>query len=187
MKTIAPHPTYATWQQHFEAELPYFTQAYRRRLNWSRPEKREEEVQEALVQTAKFFATQYRMHGKLTQYPYKLARTVASRVRRGASSTRPPNRRADLMDRTARTTGPKREADTLSIFAALRMPVGLSIDFILDLLAWIEALPDKLRRYAALVCEGTPDATIRRIMGVGQQRVCHYRQQLRARWVAEMA
>ena len=50
MATLLDSPT--TWQADFEREISYYTRFYNYRLRFLTPERREEDVQEALVQTA---------------------------------------------------------------------------------------------------------------------------------------
>src|SRR4030042_5085623 len=79
----------ASWQDDFEREIPYFERLYRRRFRYLTPELRDEQVQEALAQTAIVFANQYKTHGGRTEHRHSIARDIARRARWGRSSTRP--------------------------------------------------------------------------------------------------
>ncbi len=177
----------ATWQDDFEREVDYFTHLYKRRFRNLTPELREEQVQEALVQTAQVFANQYGTHGGRTEHRHSIARYIARRVKLGRSCTRPHGRNADLLDRSQRTTGPQREVDCLSILEHVRAGRELSDDFRLDFLAFVDSLTDTLRQYALLAYHGTPENTIALTMGVHANTISRYRQRLRRRWEIDQA
>ncbi len=105
----------ATWQEDFEREVPYYTHFYKHRFRRLTPELRDEMVQEALVQTAIVFESQYRTHGGRTEHRHSIARNIAYRVKLGRSSTRTHGRNADLLDRTQRTTGPQRACEETGV------------------------------------------------------------------------
>ncbi len=177
----------ATWQDDFEREVDYFTHFYKRRFRYLTPELREELVQEALVQAAIVFESQYRTHGGRTEHRHSIARYIARRVKLGRSCTRPHGRNADLLDRTQRRTGPQREVDCLSTLEHVRAGREISESFRLDLLGFIDSLTDTLKQYALLLYHGTPGAVIPQTMGVHASTITRYRRQLRRRWEIDQA
>ncbi len=161
----------ATWQADMRRELAYFTRAFQWRFRHLPPDLREERVQEAIVQVCAVMAQQYAKHGGRITYAYTLVWQTAYRVTAGHSSTRTRCHNADMLDRSpGRTICPQREQGE---FRPDTRPARREVSpaFRLDVEAWVNTLPPRLREYATLACRGTPDADIQRIMGIGPVRM----------------
>ncbi len=181
------HAVPATWQDDFAQRIPYFSRAFGKRFRFFRPDMREELVQEGLAQAAVIYSSDYARHGSLTAKPHQIARTVASRVKQGRSSTRPPGRNADPCDHSFRVNGPKRSPDVLEALDYAAWSSHDDPEWCVDLLDWIESLPDRLRHYATLAYCGKSNAEIREAMGVGTTMITRYRRMIREMWAEAVA
>jgi DNA-directed RNA polymerase specialized sigma24 family protein len=177
----------ATWQGDFECNLPYYYRFFGKRFYYLNPELREEQVQEGVCQAALIYCRQYEQHGKRVEDRYSIARTVLHRVKRGTQCTRDGCKNADLLDRTDRKSGPKREECRRTVtFALLDAPAWpeLPVDCHLDLAAWLAQLPPAHRKIAEQFLAGATTADIANQYGVQVSTAGKWRRELAASFVS---
>ena len=175
-----------SWQEDFENQLPYFTGALKYRFRKMRGYERfDEQIQESLVQITILLERQYRQHGGRIDDRKQLVKRVVYWARVGRSSTRQRGHNADPMD----YSGLARNRLVRKPYAILPetrpAPAEVSADTRIDLVDWLDGLPPRLREYAKLAYEGTPEETIRRTMGITQKRLTNLRGEIRRLWEAQ--
>ena len=176
---ILPRPP-STWQADFSQQYAYHERLYKARFRFLTPELREENIQEALVQTARYYESQWRLHGQRVENRWSIARCVLSRVKRGRSCTR-GFRNADPLDRTYRKSGPKRENCRHTIgkaLAGVEARAEISPDLRTDLESWLQALPAPQRELALSFAAGESAESIAKREGMAVASVQRLRSQL---------
>ena len=174
---------FATWQDDLAANHPYYVRCLGWWFRYCDPDKKEECVQEAVVQIAVIMESEYRLHGGRTQYRNQLARLVAMRVKHGRSSTRDRGARGDLLADSRRTTGAKRDPQPLY---SVRGPIDTKTPaprFAAALSDWIATLPPRLGAVARLAVLGHGNREIGERIGANRRTVWGYREQLRNAWI----
>ncbi len=176
------NPIPSTWQADLENQLAYFTRAFQYRFRALPPEKREEFVQEAIVQLAILLAQHHRLHGGRIRNRSQLVRNVVCCVWRGRSSTRQNGQNSDPLDHSASRGRycklSRKTALPEMLYAREDLPEGAR----LDIEAKIDTLPTRLREYATLAYHGATEAKIRRIMSVTASTIRVMRTEIKNRW-----
>ncbi|KKL91506.1 hypothetical protein LCGC14_1893960, partial [marine sediment metagenome] len=177
---------FATWQEDLESDYSYYVRSLGYWFHRCDPDEKEERVQEGIVQIAKVLESEYRLHGGRVSHRSYITRGVAYRVRQGRSSTRSRGQGADLLDRTHRATGPKRETSQhilQCVFYDLIAENTLPPWFAVDLTDWFATLPGPLAECARLAVMGYSDLEIGDRMDIPPAAVDECRAWLRSEWL----